>query len=539
MKNLLNSKNSVFLFEVVFLLLSVFNVFPREAVLVITGIMIFYFIFAPLEDSIWLFVASIPLFAALPISENFDQMANWRIFLAILFLVLFFRVGISISLVKNKFGKWRLREDVKHDQMEYLAGILIIIIACLSLFVADDVFAGIKKILFLVNIFLLFIIIRNLTARNKNFIFELIGAIKIGIATVLIAGFAQLVFVFFVQLHIFWKFWAYKIIPIFYGQSLGNLLAYSNTWFSYHAYQTSTLRMFSIFPDSHSFGLFCILALPFFLTSIFLRKAGDKKKFVINYLLLIICLMAILFSGSRGIWVSAVGSLIIFLFFILLSYSPTLRSRKNFFITKFTHSKNWWNFFQLSIGCIMMLIFLLPISSKILFLSQEIQLDTDMSEISLFGRTKSIFDFSEISVKSRLQIWQKTVDSIIAHPFLGVGIGNYPLILGEDISFAKRGSSAHNLYLDVASEMGIFALIILLVIFYFIFKSAWEVFNNSNNLYLKYWAGFFVLALIWILGYSLFDIVLLNDKVLLFFMANLGVLYAAKSSIGICKHSNL
>lgn len=528
----------IWLVEAISLLLAIFNILPREIILFSTGLMIFYFIFAPLEDAIWLFVASIPLFAALPITESFDSMANWRILLVVLFLTLFARVGISFKLIKNKIGRWIIKENVKHYLVEYLAGIFLVI-TCLSLFVASDVTAGIKKIIFIINVFLLFIIIRNFAARNYEFVFKLIGAIKVAIGTFFIVGFIQLIVVFIIPLNTFWHFWANRVIPVFYGQALVTLVSHSNTWFSYYAYQAPTLRMFSVFPDSHSFAFFCILALPLFLTAIFLNSSKDKKKSSILYCLLILCLLSILFSGSRGAWASSLGVFVLFLCFIFLSYSPSLRQKKFFFITEFTRTDNWWKFFQLSLGCVILLVLLLPVSSQILFLPQGMQANGTIDKISAFERAKSIIDFSEISVKSRLQIWQKSINSIMKNPILGVGIGNYPTVLNEDISFAKRGSSAHNLYLDIASEMGIFALLVLLVIFWQIFKDTWDVFNHHWDPILKYWAGFFTLALIWILGYSLFDVVLLNDKVFLFFMANLGIIYVAKSSISGNKHSNL
>jgi len=58
------------------------------------------------------FIASIPLFVALPIKEGFDTLANWRILSIVLFLVLFFRYGISINLIKDSFGKWRLKRKI-------------------------------------------------------------------------------------------------------------------------------------------------------------------------------------------------------------------------------------------------------------------------------------------------------------------------------------------------------------------------------------------------------------------------------------------
>ena len=535
-------KNFVILLtELAVIFLVIFGVAPREALLFLTGLLIFYFIFSPLEDSLWVFVASIPLFIALPITESFDCMANWRILLVVLFFVLFFKHGISVSLFKGASGKWQLKEKLNHNLLEYLTGVFLII-GALSLFVADDIWVGAKKIIFLINIFLLFLIIRNLSAINKNIIPKLISAIKVAIGITLGIGFIQLISVFFVSLSSFWYFWDRHVISVFYGQNLSDLLSYSNTWFSYYAYQPPTLRMFSVFPDSHSFAFFCILSVPFFLTAVFLRQKRNMRKLFSNYVLLAACLMAIIFSGSRGAWVSAFGALIVFLLGILLFYSPTIRSKTDFFIPK--DFGKWKKKIQLVLGCLIMFFLLFPISSGILLLSQKAQMGKSLKteKISLFERARSIADFAETSVKGRLEIWQRTTDSIMMRPILGVGIGNYPFIINEKMSSVKKGASAHNLYLDVASEMGIFALLVLLVIFWLIFKKFWLVFQGKESLNSpesRAWGSFFILALVWILGYSLFDVVLLNDKVFLFFIANLALLYATKTSISFNKSSNV
>jgi len=523
---------AILLTEVAALFLMVFNWLPREASLFLTGLLIFYFLFSPLEDSLWVFIASIPLFIALPISENFDSMANWRILLTILFLVLFFKEGLSVNLVK-KAGRWKLKEKFKHYPMEYLAA-LFLFISALSLLVAEDIWLGIKKLLFLINVFLLYIIIRNLIARNKEVIFKIFSAIRVAIGLTLGIGFFQLAMVFFINLNQFWYLWDKYLINVFYGQDLSALLSYSNTWFSYYSYQLPTLRMFSVFPDSHSFAFFCVLALPCFLTTIFFRPKGSREKAVFYYLFLIVCLLAIIFSGSRGAWVSALISCLVFLLIILFYWSPSIRAWTKFLKPKY--AKKWSQEIQLILGTLIIFFILFPTASAILFLPQYIQLGQEaISGVSFFERARSIIDLSELSVKSRLEIWRRTADSIIIHPLLGVGIGNYPLVLNEPLSTAKKGASAHSLYLDMAAEAGIFGLLILLTIFGYILKDTWQVFSRHKKPFFRVWAGFFLLALIWVFGYSLFDVVLLNDKVFLFFVVNLAVLYGAKSSFGFYK----
>ena len=512
--------------EILAIFLMVFHVLPYDLSLFLTGLLIFYFIFSPLEDSLWIFIASIPLFVALPVSESFDTMANWRILLALLFLVMFFKLG-PFKLIKDYFGKDKLKKFFKSCQLESLA-IIFLLIGLISLLAAENPWVGFKKILFLVNALLLYIIIKKIAVRNKELPLKVIGAMKVAFGITLAVGFIQLIITFLVPLFPFWQFWARGVIPAFYGQALSNLLSYSNTWFSYYAALPATLRMFSVFPDSHSFAFFSILALPLLLMVIFLYSKRTKWQKIFFYLFLIASLSAVIFSGSRGAWVSALLSLFLFLIIIFLYWSPTVRSWTKFFIPN--SKEGWRRQMTLILGSLIIFFLLFPIVSRILLFSQQVQLDRplEMTDFSPFERARSIFDFGEVSVKGRLEIWRRTIDSIAARPLLGVGIGNYPVVLGENISSVKKGASAHSLYLDIFSEMGIFGFLIFLVICWLIFKKAWFVFRNKEGLYpdwLVVWAGFFILALFWILGYSLFDVVLFNDKVFLFFLANLSLLF--------------
>ena len=491
--------------EILAVVLASIGIVEREAVLSMTGLLIFYFIFSRIEDSLILFIISIPLFIALPIG-NFDSMANWRILLAVLFLCLLFKQDLSVKAIKDKLKGFKIKEKFKHYPMEYLV-VLFLIIGVLSLFVATDIIVGIKKILFLINIFLLYIIIRNVIVRNKKMVPRIIKAGAAAGIISLIVGYSQLISIFFKPLYIFWQWWAKSVISVFYGSGLAKLLTVSNTWFSYYENSPPTLRMFSIFPDSHSFALFAIISLIFI--SFLLISKIYKNRFIVYSLwfTVILCFLALIFSGSRGIWVSAA---IPFLAIILLLFFKNIRK----------YVGNSVSNIKLFVG--MLVIFMLAFPASSLILSQSYQ-DGGDSTLA-FKRAKSIVDLEELSVKSRIGIWRVSFKSILKHPLLGVGIGNYPIVLDEDISTAKKGVSAHNLYLDIASEMGLSGLIILLLIFWQIFKKSWK-----TNL-------IFVFFLLWIFIYSLFDVVLLNDKVLLLFMVALGILYSMKHESRIMNH---
>jgi hypothetical protein len=465
---------AVLALEILAVVLASVGILEREAVLIMTGLLVFYFIFSKVEDSLILFIISIPLFIALPVSDSFDTMANWRILLAVLFLCLLFKQGLSVV----KF---------KQYPMEYLV-VVFLIIAFLSLFVAFDVVVGIKKILFLVNIFLLYIIVRNVV-QNKEMTLKIVKAGAIAGIISLVVGYSQLIYVFLTSLYNFWQWWARNVISVFYGIDLSKLLAKSNTWFSYYEEALPTLRMFSIFPDSHSFALFTIIGLIFF--TYLLIKTSDK----IFWIPIALSFLALLFSGSRGVWLSAA---LPFLIIIFLLFSKKIR--ENVGLPK-SHIKMF-------IGMLIVFALAFPVSSLIMSQSQGGEDGT-----LAFKRARTLADLEELSIKSRIEIWQKSFKSILKRPLLGVGIGNYPVVLGEDISAAKRGASAHNLYLDITSEMGFLGLVVLLLIFFFILKKSIK-------------QPMFAFFLLWILIYGLFDVVLLNDKVLLLFMVALGVLYS-------------
>lgn len=492
----------ILVIEILTVFLTSVGIFPREAVLAMTGLLIFYFIFSKVEDSLILFIVSIPLFVALPIS-GYDSMANWRILLAILFIVWLVQRNWLKAVFRIVFNKVFYKEALISPLAKLTA--LFLGIGVLSLFVAADKVVGIKKILFLINIFLLFFIVRDI-ARNQT---NRLRIFKAGAATGIISlfvGYAQLVSVFLTPLHTFWQWWAKNVISVFYGVDLAKLLAVSNTWFSYYPDSPPTLRMFSVFPDSHSFALFIIISLIFF--SYLLLKTSRK----IYWLPIVLSFLALVFSGSRGIWVSAIlpFSLVIILFICNLfkekKYSHLIRLNSHLI--------------HVFISFLLVFLIAFPVSS---FLMSRFSAGPDGT--LAFKRAKSVTDLEELSVKSRMEIWKNSFESVIRHPLLGVGIGNYPVVLGEDVSAAKKGASAHNLYLDVASEMGLLGLIVFLLIFWQIFKDALGRIKHFKN---QTFSVIFVFFFLWLIVYNLFDVVLLNDKVLLFLMVSLGLLYCKK-----------
>ena len=60
-------------------------------------------------------------------------------------------------------------------------------------------------------------------------------------------------------------------------------------------------------------------------------------------------------------------------------------------------------------------------------------------------------------------MWQQAGLAGWERPWQGVGLGNYSLLVDPDFGY-RNPITAHNLYLDIFSEIGIFALIVWLVL---------------------------------------------------------------------------
>jgi hypothetical protein len=85
--------------------------------------------------------------------------------------------------------------------------------------------------------------------------------------------------------------------------------------------------------------------------------------------------------------------------------------------------------------------------------------------------------------------------------------------------------------LDFASEIGIFGALVLILIFANILYTAWLVFRQVQEPHFKIYGLLVGLYFLWVAAYSFFDVVLLNDKVLLLVMLVLATLYNLRNTI--------
>ena len=234
-------------------LLMMGNILPRQFAFLLGIIVITYVLGAKYQNAIALLVAHIPFSPALPV-PGFDSLALWRL--------------VVIAFIGRLLWAERKRLTEKPDfaklksalRLEDWIGLAFFVWAALSLLVATDIVAGMRKLIFLANAVLLYMAIRWLAPRVTGIRRAALTGLFTAVAGLLLFGVAQYIVIEYVSLYDFWQGWSLDVIPIFYGEALAETLNVSNTWFAYYPPPTPpTLRMFSLLPDSHSFGITMLL----------------------------------------------------------------------------------------------------------------------------------------------------------------------------------------------------------------------------------------------------------------------------------------
>ena len=337
----------------------------------------------------------LPFQVALNPAEGID-LASIRIFILLLF---FFCLAEGL---KNK--KIKIPHNIQ-------TGLVFSFLALnvLSFFVARNSDWSLRKLMFLFSIFPVYFVGIYLI-DNKIKALTALKALVWGGTAVALLGIIQFFSQFIFGLERVYKFWADYVIVPFLGKTFSEAVLQNPSWLVNISGETY-LRATATFPDPHMLSFFLggsmSLALVLLLT--------EKKK-VFSGVSLSLLLLCNLLTFSRGGYLGIVGGLV---FLTVFFWRKISLKTKIFF----------------AISCIFLgLLLIIP------------------NPIS--GRYASIFNLQEGSNKGRIEIWQKTLEIIGANPWLGVGIGNYPLEMKPTASY-REPYYAHNTYLDVAVETGI------------------------------------------------------------------------------------
>jgi len=392
---------------------------------------------------------------------------------------------------------------LKKNKLE-LWTILYFLLAAFSIFVAMDKIVAFKRLFYIFQMVLVYPLTLYLV-KNRVLLKRGVKYLFASSFFVFLIGICQLLFSYFASLGRFWEWWTWHVSYTFYGNSLANIVARANTWFSYYSGQSPTLRIFSTFTDSHSFALYLVLASPLLLWLIVKRFLKTKKIGVVLILQSIIFLLmqfSIALSGTRGIWISVGAPLIMAIYFVF-------RNKKD-------------NLSKFVLGSLLIFILVLLLSSFFLSIPQFNIKDKIDNALTL-RRLRSVMDFTETSNQGRLFIWKESLKSISKYPFLGVGIANFPVILEQDVLLQKAGSTAHNIYLNSAVEMGILGVVLIIMIFYEILKKCWICFKEQNKNSFNVLGALLGFYFLWVFTYCLFDVALFDARVMMFFIAEVAI----------------
>lgn len=210
-----------------------------------------------------------------------------------------------------------------------------------------------------------------------------------------------------------------------------------------------TKRAMSSLGQPNFLGSFLVLIIPLSLYLFIIARSVFSKS--IYFLLLLLNLLALIFSASRGAWVALFISFFLFLFLFYFK-----KNRKVFY---------WGLFF--------LILILAP-----LFVSKNY----------LGERFRSAFDFSRGSSSARVVIWNSSLDFIKSNPW-GLGLENQKeaIIDYYQVDWAKFTKvntifdRAHNIFLDILLTVGVLGLLIFLIFYLFIFRVIFRSIKGDKN----------------------------------------------------------
>lgn len=306
---------------------------------------------------------------------------------------------------------------VKWFNWQSICLLSFLLLSLLSLTYAGNVSWGARKIIYFLSIFpIYFLALRLIDDWSRiTKVFTVLFGSAIVVSFIGLAQFAaQAVF----GLERVYNFWAVNILPVFSGFNLGSMILVYPSWLV-EIEGAAVMRAFSVFSDPHIFSFYIGLILP----SLALWLNHRYRSLILGgYALLF---FALLCTFTRGAYLAFIAVSLV-LAVLLWKY---LRAKKTAVLI-----------------CIPLLIFILPLTP-------------------FSGRFYSSFDLNEGSNLGRLDMWMQAARLARGHWWQGVGLGSYALSLDARLDY-RNPATAHNLYLDIFSELGLLGLIIWLVLIF-------------------------------------------------------------------------
>lgn len=267
--------------------------------------------------------------------------------------------------------------------------------------------------------------------------------------------------------------WVDRVLPFFLGPGFSKAVASYPSLLAEIGGHT-VLRTTAFFPDPHMFSFYMGLAFPLSIGLAFtLRKNAYPYRYVV---FAIIIFAADILAFSRGGYVGLMTGLIVALV-SLSKRGVTIRT---------------------------------ALASSVLVGIVAFSL---VSVNPVRNRLLSSLQMDEGSNAARLELYQDAIGHILSEP-AGFGLGNYPLAV-KPTALYREPIYAHNLFLDIATEAGIFASLAF-------FLAVGSAFSRLYGAPLNTGAWAAALSLSVFFGHALFETPLYSVHVfpaLLFFLA--------------------
>lgn len=367
-----------------------------------------------LHYALLFFCALLPFQFALNPQSGID-LAIVRVLIPLLFIVW------AVIKIKNK--------DYSMDS-SLLSGLVaaFLFLAFISIPFSQNISWSFRKLLFLFSIAPLYFVVADVLKNKTNTAKPIIAALVAGSTLLAAIGIIQFFAQFLFGINTVYSFLAHKISPIFLGNSFSEAVLAYPSWLVNN--QGATLmRSVAIFPDPHMLSYYMGLTIPW---AIALATTSKKYKhwFFFSTALLVI---ADILTFTRGGYIALIAAAI-----ATLPLIPKKAIKK-----------------MLLSVCLFLVLFAVAPHNPV------------------SARFTSSFDVKEGSNQGRLSNWQQALLIIKKHPF-GVGIGAYSLAVDPEADY-RQPIYAHNLYLDIAAELGIFAALLFVAILLLALVSFWKV----------------------------------------------------------------
>ena len=157
-----------------------------------------------------------------------------------------------------------------------------------------------------------------------------------------------------------------------------------------------------------------------------------------------------------------------------------------------------------------------------------------VAQDSILARLTSILNPTDTSSTLRIALWESTIAMIMDNPFSGIGWGAYWMVYPEYDFFINDGHTkifhAHNMYLNIAAEIGLPGFVAFLTVMYGHWRKARNILQETKEPWLVGLSLGLLAALGGLFFNGLTDYVLFNIQLsMLFWLLNAIIVVAAKS----------